>query len=87
MNNNKIMNCDNCKYYNWYYDYCNKWKCKVDEREVYSCYEHRKENDKRLIIGIKCLFGHHTEDPYVHIIYDGGEKVNVCLYCRKEFRN
>lgn len=25
---------------------------------------------KRLIIGIKCLFGHHTEDPYVHFVYD-----------------
>lgn len=41
---------------------------------------------KRLIIGIKCLFGYHTEDPYVHIIYDNGERVNVCLYCRKEFK-
>ena len=44
--NNKTMNCDNCKHYNWYYDYCDKWKCKVDEREVHSCYEQRGENDK-----------------------------------------
>ena len=28
-NNDKIMNCDKCKHYNWYYDYCDKWKCKV----------------------------------------------------------
>ena len=48
MNNDKIMNCDNCKYYNWYYDYCDKWKCVVDEREVHSCYEHRRENDKTI---------------------------------------
>ena len=32
---------------------------------------------KRLIIGIKCLFGHHTEDPYVHIIYGCGERVHT----------
>lgn len=41
------MNCDKCKHYNWYYDYCDKWKYKVDEREVHSCYEQRGENDKR----------------------------------------
>lgn len=46
-NNDKIMNCDKCKHYNWYYDYCDKWKYKVDEREVHSCYEQRGENDKR----------------------------------------
>ena len=41
---------------------------------------------KRLIIGIKCLFGHHTESPYTHIVYGGVERVNVCLYCHKEFK-
>lgn len=26
--------CDNCAYYSWYYDYCNKWDCEVDDRSV-----------------------------------------------------
>lgn len=29
--------CDNCKYYAWYYDWCDKWKCKVDSREIHNC--------------------------------------------------
>lgn len=33
------MNCDNCRWYNWYYDYCAKWDCEVDAREVHDCYE------------------------------------------------
>ncbi len=33
------MNCDNCKYYNWYYDRCRKWDCKVEAREVHNCFE------------------------------------------------
>lgn len=33
------MNCDNCKHYHWYYDYCDKWKCEVDAREVHNCFE------------------------------------------------
>lgn len=50
--------CDNCKHYAWYYDWCDKWKCKVDSREIYNCHEkydtpiydmmvgaERKEND------------------------------------------
>lgn len=43
-----------------------------------------KRKIKCLIIGIKCLFGHHTEDPYAHIIY-GNKKRNVCVCCGKEF--
>lgn len=35
------MNCDKCKNYNWYYDWCKKWKCKVDCRAVYDCFERR----------------------------------------------
>ena len=42
---NKINNCDNCEYYEWYYDYCRKWKCEVDDRGVYSCFEKRGEAD------------------------------------------
>ena len=35
------MNCDECKWYNWYYDYCRKWNSEVDAREVHNCYEKR----------------------------------------------
>jgi len=30
--------CDNCEHYNWYYDYCDVWKCEVDPR--YDCSKH-----------------------------------------------
>ena len=33
------MNCDGCKYYRWYYDHCDKWDCKVNEKEVHNCFE------------------------------------------------
>lgn len=36
------MNCDNCKWFNWYYDLCKKWNCKVDYRSVYNCFEERE---------------------------------------------
>lgn len=32
------MNCDRCKHYNWYYDWCKKWMCEVDCRSVYNCF-------------------------------------------------
>lgn len=33
------MNCDGCKYYEWYYDHCRKWDCEVDAREIHNCFE------------------------------------------------
>ena len=33
------MKCDNCKYYRWYYNHCEKWDCDVDERAVHNCFE------------------------------------------------
>ena len=33
----KSMNCDECRHYCWYYDYCDKWDCEVDAREVHNC--------------------------------------------------
>ena len=33
------MNCDNCKWYRWYYDRCEKWKCEIDAREIHNCFE------------------------------------------------
>ena len=35
------MNCNDCKYYCWYYDHCYKWDCEVDAREVHNCFEKR----------------------------------------------
>lgn len=35
------MNCDNCMHYCWYYDYCEKWDCEVDAREIHNCFEER----------------------------------------------
>ena len=31
--------CDKCRHYRWYFDRCEKWKCKVDGREVHDCFE------------------------------------------------
>lgn len=42
--NQRKINCDKCKHYNWYYDHCDKWNCTVDDREVHSCYEERISN-------------------------------------------
>lgn len=34
-----MKKCDNCKYYNFCYDYCQKWECNVDHKAVYGCFE------------------------------------------------
>ena len=34
--------CDKCRFYQWYFDYCEKWKCEVDGRSVYGCFEERE---------------------------------------------
>lgn len=39
------MKCDDCEHYSWYYDYCDKWNCSVDAREVHDCFE-KKGDDK-----------------------------------------
>ncbi len=36
------MNCDDCKYYEWYYNRCRKWDCEVDAREAHNCFEQRE---------------------------------------------
>ena len=33
------MKCDNCKYYEWYYDKFLKWDCEVDARACHGCFE------------------------------------------------
>ena len=35
----RVMGCDKCKYYIWYWDKCTKWDCIVDAREVHNCFE------------------------------------------------
>ena len=35
--------CDNCAYYSWYYDKCDKWQCEVDSRSV--CDDFTTHND------------------------------------------
>lgn len=34
--------CDNCLHYHWYYDYCDKYDCEVDAREVHDCFAERR---------------------------------------------
>lgn len=36
--------CDNCKYYEWYWDKCNKWDYECDAREVHPCFEPKEKN-------------------------------------------
>lgn len=31
--------CDNCHFYTWYYDYCQKWDCEKDARSVCDNFE------------------------------------------------
>lgn len=37
--------CDTCKYYEWYYDKCNKYNCEVDDRSVCSSHEEQKKKE------------------------------------------
>ena len=38
------MKCDDCEYYEWYYDRCNKWNCEVDGRSVCSAFKERSKD-------------------------------------------
>ena len=39
--------CDDCADYDWYYDWCCRFKCKADAREVHDCFrEHEKKQEK-----------------------------------------
>lgn len=37
--------CDKCRWYNWYYDFCDKWHCVVDGRNRFPCFEWRGVQD------------------------------------------
>ena len=38
--------CDNCVNYQWYYDWCEKWKCEKDGRSV--CDEWKGADDEQV---------------------------------------
>lgn len=42
-----MNNCDNCSHYNWYYDWCDKWKCNVDSRSHYNCFSLSREFNRK----------------------------------------
>lgn len=35
--------CDNCKFYEWYYDKCKKYNCEVNAKHLCSMYQECKE--------------------------------------------
>ena len=37
--------CDFCEHYEWYRDWCNKWKCVMHPKTILSCFKSRKEKD------------------------------------------
>lgn len=39
------MQCDYCQHYKWYWDWCEKWKCEVDAREIHGCFEKKLKGD------------------------------------------
>ena len=32
------MSCDDCRYYDWYRDFCKRWKIKMDYRAMHDCF-------------------------------------------------
>ena len=38
--------CDKCKYYNWYFDRCDKWQCTVNAKSMNSCFKPQESEDK-----------------------------------------
>lgn len=91
----KINNCDNCKYYKWYYDYCEKWKCKVDDREVHSCFKGRFDYNNSEMSGhwididtddcnyntIKCSCCHKTFTIDAEVVCDIGFIKSDLKFC------
>lgn len=41
------IECDTCRYYQWYYDKCEKYDCEVDGRSRCAAYEPRGEDNDR----------------------------------------
>ena len=47
VNMNSKKCCDNCIYYNWYYDYCKLWNVEIDARSVCNNFIRSEKNDLR----------------------------------------
>ena len=43
VNMNSKKCCDNCIYYQWYYDYCKLWDVKIDSRYICNNYKEREK--------------------------------------------
>lgn len=44
------MSCDDCEFYRWYYDHCDKWDCKTDERSICDFFvEYKKSLRERIV--------------------------------------
>ena len=52
------MNCDECKWYKWYFDWCEKWKCEMDARSVQNCFEPRETPIRKAMVdgGMKDVY-------------------------------
>ena len=69
----KERKCDNCRYYEWYYDLCKKWNCEVDARSVYSCFKSDKEADAVKEPKYSFMAFHIVEDGEDYWIFNGIE--------------
>ena len=47
------MNCDECKHFDWYYERCRFWNCKVDLREVHNCFVRRETPIRDAMVNIE----------------------------------
>jgi len=41
--------CDNCTYYNWYYDRCNKYDCETNARSVCASFTEKQKLSNDLL--------------------------------------
>ena len=46
MNITHEHNCDNCRHYSWYYDWCDQYQIEVDGKAVHDCFEELEEKKK-----------------------------------------
>ena len=79
------MNCDNCKYFSWYYDHCLKWDCEVDARAVHNCFEEMERPVLKTMVGeVSLLKGNYrmeNKERIVAELYNYFDSV-YCNSCR-----
>lgn len=49
------MRCDDCRYYHWYYDWCDKWQCEVDARSIHNCFESYETPIRDAMVGMNVM--------------------------------